>query len=89
MYSITIQHMESAALLPSGHPVRGVLAMAMIEGSFPIDDHRFKKEIQEILGFAVGILAAVEATSKTITRGEYYTELKEPLNGEILVLQRP
>jgi len=40
-YSITTQHVESAALLPGGHPVRGVLAMAMVEGFFLIDDHRF------------------------------------------------
>lgn len=86
-YSITPQHIESAALLPSGHSVRGVLAMAMVEGFFLFDDHRFQKETREIPGFAIDILTAVKATSKTITHGGYNTEFKEPLSGDILILR--
>jgi len=86
-YSITTQHIESAALLPSGHPVRGVLAMAMVEGFFQFDNHRLQKQIQENSGFAVDILAAVKATSKTITRSEYHTHFKEPLSGVVFPLE--
>jgi hypothetical protein len=85
-YSITTQHVKSAALLPGGHLMRGVLAMAMVEGFFLIDNHRFQKEIQEIPSFAVDLLAAVKVTSKTMTCGEYRIEFKEPLSGEKLRL---
>jgi hypothetical protein len=41
-YFITTQNIESAALLPSGHLVRVVIAMAMVGIFFLFDDHRFQ-----------------------------------------------
>ena len=88
LYAITSQNIESAVNLPDRHPVRGILAMAMVESFLQTDDHKFQKEIEEIPGFAVDVLAAVKATSKTITRGSYSPEFKEPLSGEVLILAR-
>ena len=85
-YSITKQHVESAVLLPDDHPVRGVLAMALVEGFVMVDDYPFRKEIREIPTFAVDFLAAVKATTKTITRGDYSPEFMEPLTGSKLRL---
>jgi len=76
-------------MLPYGHPVRGVLAMAMVEGFFLTNDHKFQKEIQEIPGFAVDILTAIKATSRTLTPGKYDPEFKELLSGEVLKLWTP
>jgi len=61
-FAITTQHIQWATLLPSGHPVRGVLAMAIVEGFFLVDDYRFRKETREIPGFAADVLAAVANT---------------------------
>jgi hypothetical protein len=62
--------------------------MATVEGYFLLDNHKFSKEYQEIPGFTADLLAAVRATVKTISYGEYCAELQEPLTGEILPLQQ-
>jgi hypothetical protein len=67
-YCIITQHIERATLLPSNHPMHGTLAMARVEEFLLIDDCGFEEQIQEIPSFAVEVLAAVKATSKTITR---------------------
>jgi hypothetical protein len=82
--------LSTSCILPSGHPVRGILAMAMVEGFFLFDDHRFQKEIRENPGFIVDLLVAVKASSKTITHGDYNTvQFKKPLSGEVLRLPSP
>lgn len=87
-YSITSQNIVSAASLPVGHPVRNILAMATVEGYFLLDNHKFSKEYREIPGFAADLLAAVRATLKTISQGQYSPVFREPLSGEILPLQQ-
>lgn len=88
LYAITSQNIESAANLPDKHPVRGILAMAMVESFLQTDDYRFQKEILEIPGFAADVLAAIKVTSNTIKCGEYNPEFKEPLSGKVLTLKR-
>ncbi|CZT10229.1 uncharacterized protein RAG0_14761 [Rhynchosporium agropyri] len=87
LYAITSENIDSTANLPEYHPVRGILAMAMVESFLLTDDHKFQKEIDEMSGFAADVLAASKATSKLITCGEYHPEFKEPLSGKILRLE--
>jgi hypothetical protein len=86
LYAITSQNIESTANLPDRHPVRGIVAKAMVESFLLTDDHKFQKEIHEIPGFAADVLAAIKATLKTTTCGEYYPQFREPLSGEVLRL---
>jgi hypothetical protein len=62
--------------------------MATVEGYFLLDNHKFSKEYQEIPGFAADLLAAVRATVKTISHGEYCAQFQGPLTGEILPLEQ-
>lgn len=61
-YSLTSQHIISAAFLSRGHPVRCLLATAAVEGYLRHNDHKFLKETQEVPNFSVNLLAAVKAT---------------------------
>ena len=84
---VKTHHIVSAASLPRGHPVREVLAMAMVEGFFTMQDERPFEETEEIPGFAADLLSAIKSTSKTIRSGEYgRAEFKEPLSGDFVRL---
>jgi hypothetical protein len=66
-YSLAPQHIISAALLPSGHPVRKVLAVAAVEGYVRRDRHKFLDEIREAPDFAVDLLMEIKEALKTVT----------------------
>jgi hypothetical protein len=81
-YSLAGQHITSAALLPDGHPIRKVLAIAAVEGYIRRDKHKFLKEIRETPNFAVDLLLEVKETLKTVSSGEPNLTFKEPFSGE-------
>jgi len=85
-HCLVSQHIESAALLPKGHPVRGTLATAAVEGYLRDDNHKFWKETQEVPNFSVDLLEAVKATLKTVHYGKYAVNFKDPISGETLRL---
>jgi hypothetical protein len=58
-YCITSRHIASAAFLPEGHPVRSKLAPAAVEGHLRHDNHKFRKDAQDIPNFSVDLLEAV------------------------------
>jgi hypothetical protein len=85
-YSLTPQHIISAALLPSGHPIRKVLAAAAVEGYVRHDRQKFLKEIREAPDFAVELLMEIKETLKTVTISESKLSFTDPLSGKTLPL---
>jgi len=83
-YSLAGQHITSATLLPDGHPIRKVLAIAAVEGYIRRDKHKFWKEIRESPNFAVDLLLEVKETLKTVTFGEPNCTFKDPFSGKTL-----
>jgi hypothetical protein len=83
-YPLAPQHITSAALLPSGHPVRKVLAAAAVEGYVRRDRHKFLKEIREAPDFAVDFLMEIKETLKTVTIRESKISFIDPLSGKTL-----
>jgi hypothetical protein len=83
-YSLAPQHITSAALLPSGHPVRKVLAAAAVEGYVQRDRHKFLKEIREAPNFAVDLLMEIKETLKTVAISQSRISFTDPLSGKTL-----
>ena len=67
---LTTQHIVSAALLPKGHPVRGMLASAAVTGFLQEDEHKFVKEAEDVPEFAVDLLREVKTALKSLTIGK-------------------
>lgn len=85
-YCLVSQHIKSAAFLPEGHPVRGTLAAAAVEGYLRHDNHKFLRETRGVPNFSVDLLQAVKATLKTVTYGQSRFSCKDPISGETLHL---
>ncbi|KAH6717800.1 hypothetical protein BKA61DRAFT_653312 [Leptodontidium sp. MPI-SDFR-AT-0119] len=83
-YCLMGQHMTSAFLLPDGHPVRKVLAIAAVEGYIRLNHYKFLKEIRTSPNFAVDLLLEVKETLKTVTSGEPNITFIEPFSGKTL-----
>ncbi|CZR66023.1 uncharacterized protein PAC_15923 [Phialocephala subalpina] len=81
------QHIISVESLPAGHPVRGLLAAAVIEGYFCSDDFKFSKEA-ELPNFSIDLLKIIKATLKTLTNNQGGIAFKDPFSGEMLGLER-
>jgi BTB/POZ domain len=56
------EHIRSAVLLPTGHPVRGLLANAAVDGYIRQHNHKFAREAREVPGFSADLLDAVRTT---------------------------
>jgi hypothetical protein len=90
-YCLTSQHITSAAFLPEGHPVRGILAAAAVEGYLRNDYPKFLREAQEVPNFSFDLLKSVKATLKTLSFDDYSRKsitFKDPISGETLWLER-
>jgi hypothetical protein len=83
-YCLVGQHITSAALLPDGHPIRKVLAIAAVEGYIRRNKHKFVKEICSSPNFAADLLLEVKETLKTVNSGESNITFKDPLSGKTL-----
>ena len=83
-YSLAPQHIISAALLPSGHPIRKVLAAAAVEGYVRHDRHKFLKEIRETPDFAVDLLMEIKETLRTVAIRESKISFIDPFSGKTL-----
>jgi len=83
-YYLAPQHIISAALLPSGHPVRKVLAVAAVEGYVRRDRHKFLDEIREAPDFAVDLLMEIKEALKTVTIRESKISFTDPFSGKTL-----
>lgn len=75
-------HITSAVQLPSGHPVREILATASVRDYFRHPVHKFVKECEETPGFAWDLLQAVKAALDTLNKGNYKVSVTNPLSGE-------
>jgi hypothetical protein len=69
-FCIVGQHITSAILLPRGHPVRKIFAIAAVEGYIRRNKHKFLKEIYDCPDFGVDLLLEVKEALKTVTYGE-------------------
>ena len=88
-YCLTSQHITWAAFLPEGHPVRGVLAMAAVEGYLQSDHHKFQIETQEVPNFSADLLKAVKATLKTLSWGDRNdVTFNDPISGTTVSLRK-
>ncbi|KFY29939.1 hypothetical protein V494_08362 [Pseudogymnoascus sp. VKM F-4513 (FW-928)] len=81
---ITLQHIASAALLPTGHPVRGVLAAVAVREFCHHNDRKFMDKAEEYPDFAVDLLKAMRTTFKSLAHSKRSITFKDPLSGEIL-----
>jgi BTB/POZ domain len=88
-HCITSRHIKSAALLPHGHPVRGILARAAVKGYLQHDSHKFLREKEEIPSFSVDLLQAVKSTLRTLTCSKSSIGFKDPISGETFPLSPP
>jgi hypothetical protein len=61
-----------------------MLASASVERYMLSDGHKFIEETQNAAGFSADLLMAVKDTMKTLRRGKYHVEFKEPITGETL-----
>jgi hypothetical protein len=84
---LTTQHIVSAALLPKGHPVRGMLASAAVEGFIQEDKHKFIKETEDVHEFAVDLLGEVKTALKSLKNGTAGITFKDPITGKMLYLE--
>ncbi|TVY12698.1 hypothetical protein LARI1_G009579 [Lachnellula arida] len=73
-FCLTSQHITSACALPQGHPVRGILAAATVEG------YKFEREASRVPEFAVNLLKAVRATIESITIEFNATTFEDPIS---------
>jgi hypothetical protein len=83
-YCLEGQHITSASLLPDGHPVRKLLAIASVEGYIRRNKYKFSNEIQQAPTFAVDLLLEVKEALKTVDLGERTVTFKEPFSGKTL-----
>jgi hypothetical protein len=89
---LTTQRIVSAALLPKGHPVRGMLASAAVAGFLQEDKHKFVKEAEDVPEFAVDLLREVKTALKSLTIGKHgptgkqITNVKDPITGQMVYL---
>lgn len=65
-YFLTSQHIISITFLPQGHPIRGVLAKAMVEQFLTTKDFQFAREAQEFPSFAADLLEEVRKTLREV-----------------------
>ena len=84
-YSLAPKHITSAALLPSGHLVRKVLATAAVEGYVRRDRYKFLKEIREAPDFVVNLLLEIKETLKTVAISESKISFTDPLSRKTLL----
>ncbi|PMD64396.1 uncharacterized protein K444DRAFT_660499 [Hyaloscypha bicolor E] len=89
---LTTQHIVSAALLPKGHPVRGILASAAVAEFLQEDKHKFVKEAEDVPEFAVDLLREVKTALKSLTMprtsiaSKQDTTFKDPITGQMVHL---
>jgi hypothetical protein len=83
---LTTQHIVSAALLPKGHPVRGMLASAAVTGFLLEDKHKFVKETEDVHEFAVDLLGEVKTAFKSLKTDPPCITFKDPITGQTLYL---
>lgn len=81
---LTYQHVTSAALLPDGHPIRKVLAIAAVEGYIRRNEHKFLKEIRDSPNFAADLLLEVKETLMTVVSSGSIITFKDPFSGKTL-----
>jgi hypothetical protein len=85
---LMLQHIASAALLPKGHPVRGVLAAVAVRELCHRQDRKFMDKAEEYPDFSVDLLKAMKTTFKSLAHNKRSITFKDPLSGEILNLEQ-
>ena len=86
------QHIDSAVLLPEGHPVHDILAAAAVEGYLQHNNCKFLKDTLKVPGFSVDLLKSVKATIKSISVDEMVKNcitFKEPISDKAISLKTP
>lgn len=85
---LTSQHITSAACLQEGHPVRGILARAAVEGYLRQDDHQLLREASEVSSFLMDLLKALKATLGSLDYENYGIKFEDPISGMKISLPR-
>lgn len=85
---LTSQHINSALLLPEGHPVRRLLVSAVVKGYFLDKEPRFWKEAQENAEFAIDLLKEVKNTLNSLRSGRSMVTFMDPIRGETCSIRR-
>lgn len=77
---LTSQHIRSAVHLPTGHPVRSVMAGASVMGYIYEKNYKFIKETHEVPSFAADLLVEVRKTFAGVKIDEYFQlYVKDPI----------
>lgn len=87
IHLITSVHVEEANHLPQGHPVRKLLAQAVVDAFLSEDTFKFSHQLQTLPFFAADVINEVKAaiSSSFIKNGRSY--YKDPFSGKELVLR--
>lgn len=80
-YYLTRDHIASATLLPRGHPVRGVLAAASVDGFLRSPEHKFSEEIYVYPSFGADLLQETRLVLYTVKPLQDAT-FEDPISGE-------
>ncbi|RJE19205.1 hypothetical protein PHISCL_08461 [Aspergillus sclerotialis] len=82
-HCLTSEHINSATCLPTGHPVRHILAAAAVEGYLSFGNHKFRKLTHENLKFAADLLHVLQLTLKQIKMNVcHHQGPVDPIRGE-------
>lgn len=85
---ITLQHIASAALLPTGHLVRGVLAVVAVREFCHYNNRKFIDKAEEYPHFAVDLLKAMKTTFKSLAYSKRSITFKDLLSRGILNIEK-
>ncbi|CAG8111081.1 unnamed protein product [Penicillium nalgiovense] len=80
-YCLTGQNIISATSLPQGHPVRGILAAASVEGYLRDGNYKFVKETHEHPTFGADLLQEVRSTLNGLKVAQWKTTFEDPISG--------
>lgn len=85
---LTSQHIKSAVNLPEGHPVRAMIAAAVVRGCLTQEKYKFEEEVASVHGFAVDVLNGIRATLKTKTMTQPFSvSLEDPITRQKFIYE--
>ncbi|PWY90421.1 hypothetical protein BO94DRAFT_574177 [Aspergillus sclerotioniger CBS 115572] len=84
----TSEQILSAVVLPIGHPVRAIIAQAMVPGYLRDHDFKFLDEAETVPGFALDVLRETRTALKADGMLTSNIEFRDPMTGELVRCSR-
>lgn len=81
-YCLTSQHIKLAGLLPKGYAVRNILGLAAVKGYLYNKKHKFWREADENVDFAVDLLREVRSTLESLQIRKGRACVLDPISGQ-------